>query len=135
MNASIYASALSVAKQSASFHGMQICGLNRITGSKSFVGRIFWLLIFMLAFALMLFQVVILLESYFTYPVHVEIKQIHQKELRFSAVTICNVNPFAKSKMESSVLGRVKVSIFFYYLGIYLVFNFLLIHLNPNSNT
>ena len=52
-------------------------GLTRVVGSKPLIGRIFWLLVFVLAFALMLYQVVMLFKSYYTYPVHVEMKLIH----------------------------------------------------------
>ena len=85
-------------------------GLTRVVESKSFVGRIFWLLVFLLALSLMFYQVVLLLQSYFTYPVHVEVKLVHQKEWQFAGATVCNVNPFRKSKIESSTLGSTNVS-------------------------
>jgi hypothetical protein len=39
---------------------------------------------------------------YFRYPVDVTIRLLHQSELNFPAVTVCNMSPIKKSALEAA---------------------------------
>lgn len=53
-------------------------------------------------------NLVIQVEKYFSYPVNVEMTIQHSNDLEFPSITICNMNPVKKSKLQE--LARKKRS-------------------------
>ncbi|CAI2304032.1 unnamed protein product [Caenorhabditis sp. 36 PRJEB53466] len=81
-------------------------GPKRIFYGKGFA-RAFWILIVALALAMLVFQIVVLLQMYFSKPTLSQVSFIvNEGGMDFPAVTVCNFNPIKKSYVrELNVSG------------------------------
>uniref|UniRef100_A0ABM0LU21 Low-density lipoprotein receptor-related protein 2-like n=1 Tax=Saccoglossus kowalevskii TaxID=10224 RepID=A0ABM0LU21_SACKO len=77
-------------------------GVLRIAGAKSFFGKIFWSVIFLVAVGAFIRQLYLLLDQYFEYPINVKKEVISETMLEFPSVTICNTNKVRKSALLTS---------------------------------
>ncbi|XP_033107563.1 degenerin-like protein asic-1 [Anneissia japonica] len=77
-------------------------GLPNIYSSRNVVAKLFWGMVFCAGLCLMFWQVYTLFEAYFAYEYIVGLEVRYNKTLPFPAVTICNLNPVLKSKLEEA---------------------------------
>ncbi|XP_033101586.1 degenerin mec-4-like, partial [Anneissia japonica] len=80
-------------------------GLPNIYSSRNVVAKLFWGMVFCAGLCLMFWQVYTLFEAYFAYEYIVGLEVRYNKTLPFPAVTICNLNPVLKSKLEEADEG------------------------------
>ena len=76
--------------------------------TKSVWRRLIWALLFLAALGILLSQIVILMQSYFAYPVAVNVEYNFSKSLSFPAVTFCNLNPIRNSKIKGTRFEKLK---------------------------
>ena len=88
-------------------------GLGPVAAAKSWLVRLFWLVIFGAAFSYSMFEIYQSIKAYRSYPTRTDISIVNKEQLRFPAVTVCNINPFKQSKLKNSPLRQKMVSIFF----------------------
>lgn len=79
--------------------------LNRIGNSRTSASKMFWILVFIIGAIGFLSQVGLLLNSYFDYPVVVDMDFIQSDSQEFPAVTLCNVNRVLKKYEDCVELG------------------------------
>ena len=70
--------------------------------------RIFWILLFFGLLCYWLYDAIIVISRYRSYPVHEIIEKINPPSLDFPAVTICNTNMFRRSQMSRDLLQKVE---------------------------
>ena len=79
----------------------------RLTGP---VKKTFWSAMLVATVALLLFNISVISMHFFRYPVTVNIKLLHESELTFPAVTVCNMNPVRKSAWETALVEESGIS-------------------------
>ncbi|BFZ05750.1 hypothetical protein BsWGS_08789 [Bradybaena similaris] len=84
-----------------SIHGVQR------TTVKTRWRRIIWAILVLTSFSWGLHQLVIVVDSYFSYPVSSVITLQHGTDIPFPAVTICNLNKLRKSLLPDAVLRDI----------------------------
>ena len=87
--------------------------LNDLSCWYLFTGRTknyFWSIIIAVTFCFVIFNLYNITEAYLLHKVHMQIKIQHQTELPFPAVTLCNMNPFRRSAIESSAVFGLQKS-------------------------
>lgn len=71
--------------------------------------KIFWAITICLTVSAFLYNVSGIAKSFARFPVSVSITLLHENELIFPAVTVCNMSPVRKSAMESSAAFEEEV--------------------------
>lgn len=84
-----------------------VAALSRIHRANTNVKRIAWIAAFFGMFMYMSFQIVLLCQQYFEYPVELQMKMHSAHSLEFPAVTICNLNPVRQSQLSRSSLNSI----------------------------
>ena len=82
------------------FETTTIHGISPIFTSKSCLQRLFWACLFTLAFGLLTYQIVELMLKVRGNDITIKTTSVSMKELEFPRITICNVNPYSKTRME-----------------------------------
>ncbi|XP_041464136.1 amiloride-sensitive sodium channel subunit beta-like [Lytechinus variegatus] len=77
-------------------------GLPNIHRSSKPITKLFWLLLFLTGIGVITWQVVTLFQTYFAYGYTVTYEIKFNRSQTFPAITICNMNPVMKSKLEGS---------------------------------
>jgi hypothetical protein len=85
---------------SASTHGLRSVG--RVYSA---CNRFFWIVIFTIAFGLMLVFVVSTIVEYYSYPTQTSTEIHLDRKMPFPAVTVCNANPYRLDKMNTSLVA------------------------------
>jgi len=83
---------------STSFHG-----LPHIAASKSFIRIAYWTILLFIAFGLLIWAVTSISIAYFKYNTYIIREQKYQDSLKFPAITVCNLNRYAKSKFQKNL--------------------------------
>lgn len=89
-------------------------GLSRVAAAKSWPARLFWMAIFISASVISIHQISLSFAMYLRYPTKTDFSVIIKEQLRFPAVTVCNINPFKQSEIEKTPFWRAMASIFFF---------------------
>ncbi len=63
----------------------------------SFVRRILWLILVLMMFGVMIWQIIKRLDDYFSYPLAVNMEIVFEKHVRFPVLVICNANHISAS--------------------------------------
>uniref|UniRef100_A0A914UN08 Uncharacterized protein n=1 Tax=Plectus sambesii TaxID=2011161 RepID=A0A914UN08_9BILA len=82
-----------------------IHGLHRIGWAKNTIWKVIWTVLFLIAFGLFVFILVLLTQEYQARPIKTVIKRSNDYE-SFAGVTICNLNPMRTDKVSQSVLDQ-----------------------------
>ncbi len=69
------------------------------------VKKAFWEVMVIATIILLLYNLISITVSYFSYDVSVVIKLSHESKLTFPAVTVCNMNPLRRSSLGNSIFG------------------------------
>ncbi|KAL9988147.1 hypothetical protein ACROYT_G002555 [Oculina patagonica] len=72
-------------------------GVGRIASSESVVWRLFWVLVTLTGCGMVIYQGILLVNTYQKKPVKSNIDVTYKRTIRFPAVTICNLNIIKKS--------------------------------------
>ena len=86
-------------------------GLGQVALAKSWLERAFWMLIFIFAFIISVYQISRSIQDFLQYPTQTEVTLVNREKLIFPAVTICNTNPFRWSKLKNTSHWENAVSI------------------------
>ncbi|XP_060068783.1 amiloride-sensitive sodium channel subunit alpha-like [Ylistrum balloti] len=78
-------------------------GIPKILTSKNKIFKIFWLLVFMVTFGYLCFQMYALFADYYSYPVETTVS-LDFSAIQYPAVTFCNMNPLKKSMLNETPL-------------------------------
>ena len=89
-------------------------GLARVAVAKSWPARLFWIVIITFASTICVVQIGRSVQAYFEYRTKTDIFLVNKEQYRFPAVTICNINPFKRSKIETTPIMNGLVSIILY---------------------
>ena len=81
-----------------------------VDSTKSIWRRLIWSFLFLAASAALISQVVILVRSYYEFPVTINVEYNFSKSLVFPAVTFCNLNPVRNSMVSGSRFEQLKGS-------------------------
>ncbi|XP_074650199.1 epithelial sodium channel subunit beta-like [Tubulanus polymorphus] len=76
-------------------------GVGNIERTTSWFRKIIWLALTLAAVSYLVITLASFVKTYKTHPVKTDVSYEYQTELRFPAVTICNVNPIRLSKIKS----------------------------------
>ncbi|CAF1463424.1 unnamed protein product [Adineta steineri] len=82
-------------------------GLRSVGRAYSSCNRLFWIIIFTVAFGFMFFFVISSVIEYFTYPTQTTTEINLERKMPFPAVTVCNANPYRLDKMNASLVAFV----------------------------
>eukprot|EP00057_Strongylocentrotus_purpuratus_P015885 XP_011670359.1 PREDICTED: amiloride-sensitive sodium channel subunit beta-like [Strongylocentrotus purpuratus] len=77
-------------------------GLPNIHRSSKSITKLFWLLLFLTGIGVITWQVIALFKTYFAYEYTVSLEIKFNRSQEFPAITICNMNPVMKSKLEKA---------------------------------
>ncbi|ELU13553.1 hypothetical protein CAPTEDRAFT_63286, partial [Capitella teleta] len=77
-------------------------GVPHIDQARGVIKRSFWSLITALMISGLAYNLYSISRLYFRYPVDVTIRLLHQSELNFPAVTVCNMSPLKQSAVDAS---------------------------------
>ncbi|XP_022106897.1 degenerin mec-10-like [Acanthaster planci] len=80
-------------------------GLPNIHRSKSFLSKAAWTLLFFAGVTALTIQVISLVTTYLKFEYTVSLDVRFDRSLNFPAVTVCNINPVRKSKLERASDG------------------------------
>ena len=84
-------------------------GFPKVYHNKSYGKKIFWTTIVLLCLTAVAYNAALVLISFMNYEVDVDIQMVHNVELAFPAVTICNISPINKTALnEASGLEDLK---------------------------
>ncbi|XP_078375560.1 bile acid-sensitive ion channel-like [Oculina patagonica] len=86
-------------------------GLGRVAAAKSWIARLFWISIFIVAFVYSMLEIYQSIAAYLSYPTKTDISIVNKEHLRFPAVTVCNINPFKQSEIKKSPLWKNLVNL------------------------
>ena len=86
-------------------------GLSRVVAAESWPGRLFWIAIFISASGISIHQIGLSFTAFFKYPTKTDFFIVVKEELRFPAVTVCNINPFKQSEIEKTSFWKEMASI------------------------
>ena len=86
-------------------------GLGRVAAAKSWPGRVFWIAIVISASVTAIHQISLSFTTYFSYPTKTDYFIVIKEQLRFPAVTVCNINPFKQSEIKKTSFWRNMASI------------------------
>lgn len=78
-------------------------GLHNIGVAYSTLHRTFWIATFVVMFGFMSYFILMELLQYLSFPTHITVEIIPQRDMRFPAVTICNANPYRKDRMNEAL--------------------------------
>ena len=81
---------------STSFHG-----LPHIAASQSYIRICYWTFLILVSLGLMLWAIFIISLAYFNFNTYIKTELKVQNQLKFPAVTICNLNQFTKSLVQT----------------------------------
>ena len=84
--------------QSTSFHG-----LPHMAASRSFTRIAYWMTLLIIAVGLLIWAITSISIAYFNYKTFIIREQKFTDKLKFPAITVCNLNRFAKSKFQESL--------------------------------
>ena len=93
-------------------------GLGRVAAAKSWLARLFWIVIFAASFSYSMFQIQRTVMVYLSYPTKTDINIVQKEEFKFPAVTVCNINPFKQSEIRNSTIFPKMASIFIFFFYI-----------------
>ena len=62
--------------------------------------KVFWALALIGSTSILLFNLIHIISTYFSYGVNLQVKTFRKAELEFPAVTVCNINPIRKSTLK-----------------------------------
>ena len=93
------------------FETTTIHGISPIFTSKNFYQRFIWSSLFIAAFGLLIWQVSELVVKVSRKGITIEATTMSKEELNFPRITICNINPYSKSKMKEFLLSTFSLSI------------------------
>ncbi|KAI0226439.1 hypothetical protein LSAT2_023023 [Lamellibrachia satsuma] len=79
-------------KETTSVHGIP-----HIDRAPGVVKKVFWCLLSMVTFCALLYNITNITRSFFSFKVNVRVELLHANEMRFPAVTVCNMSPVRKS--------------------------------------
>jgi len=83
---------------STSFHG-----LPHIAESRSFIRIAYWMALLVLAFGLLIWAITSVTIAYFKYNTFIIREQKFPDKLKFPSITVCNLNRYAKSKLQRNL--------------------------------
>ena len=66
------------------------------------IKRSFWAVIATVMVAGLMYNLVTISQQYFSSPIDVTMQLLHQSELVFPAITLCNMSPVRKSALEAN---------------------------------
>ena len=92
-------------------------GLGRVAAANSWPARFLWMAIFLSASVIAVYQISLSFTTYLQYPTKTDFSIVIKEQLRFPAVTVCNINPFKQSEIHKTPFWRTMVSIFSFFLG------------------
>ena len=84
-------------------HSTTFHGVPHIAASRSLVRIAYWSILLILALCLMIYAIVAVSCAYFAYNAYIIEKQNLSRELKFPAVTICNLNPYPKIAIQTAL--------------------------------
>lgn len=87
-------------------------GLGRVATAKSWPARLFWIVILITASVISIYQISASITTYLEYSTKTDVSIVIKEQLRFPAVTVCNINPFKQSEIEKTPFWRAKASFF-----------------------
>ena len=76
-------------------------GIPRAARGPSIFRRIFWIVIFIICFLSFIVQTGFLCARFFSFPVNTKLSVRTRKNVTWPAVTVCNLNKFAKSMIDN----------------------------------
>lgn len=76
-------------------------GIPRAARGPSIFRRIFWIVIFIICFLSFIVQTGFLCARFFSFPVNTKLSVRTRKNVTWPAVTVCNLNKFAKSLIDN----------------------------------
>ncbi|KAK2566968.1 Amiloride-sensitive sodium channel subunit alpha [Acropora cervicornis] len=76
-------------------------GIGKIDSADSIIWRIFWALAVMAGTGMVIYQGILLLETYLSKPVKSDIDVTYSRTVKFPAVTVCNLNMLKKSSVRN----------------------------------
>ena len=82
-------------------------GFHFIFEKRSLIQRFLWFLFLLLMSVLFVWQMSMLVLSYFEYKITSSVKYVSERQNVFPAVTICNFNQYRKSAMEGNRLKEI----------------------------
>ncbi|XP_060598498.1 amiloride-sensitive sodium channel subunit alpha-like [Ruditapes philippinarum] len=82
--------------ESSSLHG-----ITKIVSSRQIIVKVLWSLLVLAAFSVFSIQLYYLFNTYYSYPVQTSVK-LDFDSIAFPAITLCNMNPVRKSKLDNS---------------------------------
>ena len=91
--------------------GTSAHGLGRVVAAKSWPGRLFWIAIFISASGISIHQISLSFTTFFKYPTKTDFFTAVKEQLRFPAVTVCNINYFKQSEIEKTSFWKDMASI------------------------
>ncbi|XP_033112434.1 acid-sensing ion channel 4-A-like [Anneissia japonica] len=86
-----------------SFHG-----LKHISGENNNSRRIAWIIILVLAFCCLSYQINLSVLKFFEYPTNTKLNYVTKREISFPKVTVCNINMFRIDQVTAEIGGFTK---------------------------
>jgi len=87
-------------------------GLGQVAAARVWPARLFWMAIFISASVISVYQISLSIALYLEYPTKTDFSVVIKEQLRFPAVTVCNINPYKKSEIYKTPFWRGMVSFF-----------------------
>lgn len=112
-------------------------GLARVAAATTWPARVFWMAIFLFAFVSAFYHISSNVQFYLKYPTKTDVFLVSEEELHFPGVTVCNLNPFKRSKVINLSLVESIVTVSEYAVFVHYMCHFVFVHrvLKTNKNS